>query len=161
MELQEALNRGLTVYQPGHLLVNTRGELTFAEELEALQLLRIRIEHTPLKAVDSTTPGDKYTECSWGLCRSEGLYPDPNSHIWPTDFIERGRSAPLRHLTLCPMDKRDEGERFMGCFYHCRVFQAKKGQQPTRAEALELCDQAISLIKAKMKSTTENSVAAD
>ena len=55
------------------------------------------------------------------------MWPDPEMHLWPDQFIERGRIAPLyrqRHH-LCPLDMRDEGTG-NGCFYTCLVFQARK-----------------------------------
>jgi hypothetical protein len=55
-----------------------------------------------LVAVDSETIGNKYTNCTWGLCSKE------------IDGIKRGKKQ------TCPL--QTHGER-MGCFHRCLVFQ--------------------------------------
>lgn len=108
----------------------------------------------PLRAVDSNTIGDKYTTCSWGMCGDEPtVWPDAEDHVWPISFEERGRVAPLSwpEGQMCPMDTRTE-DTGNGCFYSCRVFQAKRGQRPTRDEAIALFERRIAEVSAAMES---------
>lgn len=118
--------------------VNTQRELTDDQFLAALRRLKTIVETTELKSVDSNCPGDKYTECSWGLCsESKRLWPTPELHIWPYAFLNQGRVAPISlGKRLCPMDTRTEHDG-QGCFYTCRIFQ-RKHKTPSREEALEL-----------------------
>jgi len=112
--------------------------------LAALKRLKAVVaQGVELNAEDSTTPGDKYTTTTWGLCSEDPAHwPDKFDHLWPHSFETEGRVAPL-HLAqhqLCPFDKRDKGG-VNGCFYSCRIFQ---GPKPTREQALELYDMRIS-----------------
>jgi hypothetical protein len=124
-------------------------DIHLTDERYAAALQRIRgliAGGVKLDAVDSTTVGDKYTECTWGLCSSQkAAWPDPEDHLWPDQFKERGRVAPKYRTKThkCPMDKRVVGEDDMGngCFYTCKVFQ--KGPTPSRDQALELYDREI------------------
>lgn len=109
----------------------------------ALVRQRDRIaEGIELEAIDSTTPGDKYTHASWGLCsRDAEAWPDREDHLWPDQF-DRGRVAPLyreRHQR-CPMDTRPDGT--LGCFYDCRILK-RKHATPSREEAVALYDAQI------------------
>lgn len=125
----------------------------------ALERQRARIaDGLELEYWDDTTPGDKDTHCSWGLCsRDKGAWPEAQDHLWPDAFIERGRVAPQYrvHGQLCPFDRdvnsrgevRNQGEP-MGCFYRCLFFQAQRlGPPPDRKRSLELYDERIALAK--------------
>lgn len=96
-----------------------------------------------LLAIDDETPGNKSTECSWGLCsREQVAWPDAEDHLWPDQFL-KGRIAPKYRNDphSCPFSK---GNKTTGCFYDCRIFQARRpANLPTRAEALRLYDEAI------------------
>lgn len=131
------------------ILVNNRRELTKYEKLLALRLLRERIAAENLDTYDCDEHGCKDTWCNWGLCKSEGLYPHPESHTWPMSFIKEDRSAPIG-VQVCPMDKDQESNRW-GCFYRCRIFQAKMSDKPTREEALTLVDTAIEIMEKKLE----------
>lgn len=128
--------------------------------LVALERQRARVATgLPLRAVDSNTPGDKYTECTWGLCSGEReAWPDAQDHMWPDQFISRGRVAPeyrAEHQT-CPLDKRERPVTSMqGCFYSCRIFQARpKSARPTREETVALYDVEISRVRANPRGRT-------
>ena len=95
-----------------------------------------------LTGCDDTTPGDKSTQCSWGLCQNDkDHWPDPIDYLWPD---EPDRVAPkyLRDKMACPMDKRTYEEiSGNGCFYSCRFFQSEKN--PSMDEAVVLYDALI------------------
>ncbi len=125
------------------------------------QLERIQAD-VPLQMEDSTEIGNKYTECSWGLCSdSKEVWPDPQDHIWPDEFIKHGRSAPLYRDKgqLCPFDNQDKirdatpkGEP-SGCFYRCMIFKpgklnGKRQTVPSRERAEELYQIRIKNAKA-------------
>lgn len=97
----------------------------------------------PLEACDDTTPGNKSTSCSWGLCHdSAETWPDAQDHTFPVDFEKSGRISALSAPGKCPLDKRDDigGS---GCFWSCRVFQGKRGSRLTREQVLALYDDTI------------------
>lgn len=116
--------------------------------IAALHRLRNLIkEGKELVAADSTTIGDKYTSCSWGLCSGEKeAWPDAKDHLWPDQFLERGWVAPLYRQKgqKCPFDSRKDDGDGTGCFFSCRVFQ-RKLKTPTREQALALYDEVIAL----------------
>ena len=96
--------------------------------LDALIRLKTLIESgLPLDYEDSDTIGFKHTWCTWGLCSEvKEMWPEPEMHLWPDQFISRGRVAPLyrqRHH-LCPLDIRAKGTG-NGCFYTCMVFNSR------------------------------------
>lgn len=136
---------GFTTRTGSHpsIQVNVKRELDHEQYLAALHRLKRIVESRKLKSVDSTAPGDKYTECNWGMCSDlKELWPTPELHIWPYDFLNRGRVANIdlgEHL--CPMDTRTSGGA-MGCFHTCRVFQ-RKHRTPNREQALTLIDEMI------------------
>lgn len=100
-----------------------------------------------VNAYDCTIPGDKNTECDWGFCsESQRHWPDAQDHVFPVDFQRRGRPSPLGlgDGQKCPIDRRaPEDITVNGCFHSCRIFQAKRGETPTRDEALALYDHEI------------------
>lgn len=100
----------------------------------AMKRQRLRIaQGLILRAVDDTTPGDKSTTCTWGLCSDEkAAWPDAQDHLWPDQFTKDGRVAPLYRKTnqKCPLDRRDNAvDDWNGCFYTCRVFSPAKDEK--------------------------------
>lgn len=122
---------------------------------DALRRFRDRIRAgLELFEDDSNEMGNKHTHCSWGLCDdSVEAYPDPNDHIFPTDFPQRlGARNVSDDGMRCPMDRDDRPQDrkngltgCWGCFYRCRVFRPKPrgAAKPTREEALKLYDDLI------------------
>ena len=115
---------------------------------KVLVRLRDRIANgLELNAKDSTDSGNKYTECTWGLCSDEKqTWPDAKEHLWPDLFLKDGRVAPRYRTTeqLCPMDTRepggDEFAMLQGCFYTCKVFSRGKNPLPTREQTIKFYD---------------------
>jgi hypothetical protein len=131
--------------------INVLEHLPEERYLAALQRVRDAIAAgRPLQFYDDTTPGDKSTSCSWGLCHdSKDTWPDAQDHLFPSDFENNGRISPLPSPDPCPMDTRGYGPYTYGCFYSCRVFQAtRKNPRPTHDEALALYEAAIKKHKA-------------
>lgn len=103
----------------------------------ALVRIRTQIENgSELIAVDSTTIGDKFTHCSWGLCScSPEQWPDKEDRLFDRDY-------PLAILYRqkgqnCPFDEQPDREFGPdGCFRTCRIFQ-NRGNPPTREEAIK------------------------
>ncbi len=133
--------------------VNKNKEFTDADYIAALKRLRDIISNSPLKAEDSNFPGNKYTECNWGLCSDEvKLWPEAKMHIWPYEFINHDRVAPIRNSSsvgqYCPQDIRadmpevPESDKGQGCFYYCRVFK-RKLKTPTREQSIAKIDELI------------------
>jgi len=139
--------------------------LTDAQHISALKRMRDRIaQGGPLRAHDDTTPGNKSTDCSWGMCTN-----DPS--FWMKDelmFPDRGPirvgiladGSPVLHESSkyhgegqqCPFDRRNgtENKDSWGCFHHCRVFSRGRGEKtPTQEEALRLYDVAIERLTKK------------
>ncbi len=118
--------------------------LTVEQYLEALHKIRDGIaKGEPMKAVNSDALGDKYNYCTWGVCtNSAEVWSRPEMHIWPMDFIERGRVAPLTCPSKCPLDAREEEVRF-GCFYKCLAFRPPRNFILDRRYALILYDTEI------------------
>ena len=129
--------------------INTLNRLPAERYQLALRRFRERIEQgLPLTAYDDDTPGNKSMGCSWGLCSEDpAAWPDAQDHTFPIDFIKRGRVSVLSASQPCPLDRRSEAQfkaEVTGCFYTCRVFRSKKGDEPMSKElALRLYDQRI------------------
>ena len=126
--------------------INVLDKLPGDRLLLALKRLRKAIaEGRPLVAYDDTTPGDKSTSCSWGLCHdSAETWPDAQDHTFPVAFEKTGRISTLETGHQCPLDF-DPDFQGGGCFWTCRVFQTtKKRPLPSKDEVLELYDKAIS-----------------
>jgi hypothetical protein len=104
-----------------------------------------------LRAIDNTTPGEKYTICTWGMCSEDPkMWPEPSEHIWPYSFSKEGRVAPLDNDEYpCPLDRRKrEQSDGNGCFYTCRRFKPRPKDPPlTREFALQLYDKRIIEVK--------------
>lgn len=124
--------------------INVLRELPPDRYLAVLTRLRDAIlAGRPLDSDDDTTPGNKSTSCSWGLCHeSAETWPDAQDHTFPVDFEQRGRISHLHAPGPCPMDARTVADG-NGCFWTCRVFKARKYGKLTRAEALGLYEEAI------------------
>ena len=124
--------------------------------LKVLQRQRDRIINgVELNYFDCADHGDQDSQVSWGLCSHDReVWPDPEDHLWPDQFIESGRVAP-KYLEAfdgkpkrCPFDDESKAtglmkNRSIGCFYRCRIFQNKKENQPTREQAIDLYDRMI------------------
>lgn len=115
------------------------------------QLKRIT-DGLELKYFDDTTPGQKATACTWGLCSDEKeAWPDAKDHLWPHEFLNRGRVAPkyLKSGQKCPLDTRELGDpNPNGCFYTCHIFQAKMlGGRPTREQTITLYTSRLKELK--------------
>lgn len=109
--------------------------LTDERYFEALIRFRDQIQQgLKLEGWDSDIPGDKDTQCSWGLCSKDPMmWPDAEDHMWPDQFEKHGRSAPNYRTEdqFCPLS---QNKTTTGCFYDCRFFQGKT--RLTRDEAL-------------------------
>lgn len=130
------------------LYVNRRDTMTPNQQLGVLKRIRNTIANANLSANDDTTPGSKNTEANWGLCGDiKAHYPDPELHIWPKQFVDEGRIAPIQHTKdhPCPLSRDREG--LSGCFYSCRVFRPIEAL--TREMALNLYDAEIEKLEAK------------
>lgn len=96
-------------------------------------------------AFDSTAPGAKETQASWGLCASDaGTWPEPADRLFPDEagrHTPKYRNAPHK----CPMDTR-EGPSVggWGCFKTCRVFKGRI-KAADRYRALQLYDQELAI----------------
>lgn len=121
-------------------------KLTQERYIEALQRQRRRIlsGEVSLSGYDDETPGCKSTECSWGLCSKEkAAWPDAQDHIWPDQFEQKGRMAPLKRRPHqpCPLDKRGfNGQN--GCFWTCMFFQGDARNLP-QEKVIQLYDKRI------------------
>ena len=125
---------------------------------KALEILYQRIKDgEELAYWDDTTIGNKSMHCSWGKCSQQPKqWPDPEMHLWPEQFIERGRVAPKYGQAgqWCPNDRRaffespDDRHRHSGCFYSCAFFSPDGRPQPTS-------DQVIAHILYLLKTTKD------
>ena len=117
--------------------------------LAALKRIRQSIEDgCPLESENSNSMGDKYNECSWGLCSPlKEHWPDAEDHIFPDLFIKDGRIAPkhMKSSNFCPLDKRGSWWTEQGCFWTCRIFRKGKNHLPTREQVLAFYDEAIKI----------------
>jgi hypothetical protein len=121
--------------------------------IAAMERQKARIEKgIKLTFYDDTTPGDKSTECSWGLCSEDKeAWPDAQDHLWPDQFLKDGRVAPKypKKGNSCPLDARPTSKEFRrGCFFTCRVFNPVKGEKiPTREQAIQFYERRIGEFK--------------
>lgn len=111
--------------------------------------LRKVVETKPLIFVDDETPGNKTTECSWGLCsKSKDIWDDKEMHFSYIK-LDSGDSGPKYRgkCHACPHD-RDIGNpkhNPMGCFYRCRVFKPDHEPRPTKEKTLQVIDILIGM----------------
>lgn len=128
--------------------------------VEALKRVKnLIVKGVTLHACDDTTPGDKSTTCSWGLCsEAKDAWPDAVDHLWPLEFLRHNRRAPkyLQDGHICPIDSRDPAtakKDMNGCFHTCRVFKAsRQNPTPSRETVIGWYDLRISELTAKGKS---------
>jgi hypothetical protein len=118
--------------------------LTLQQFIQVLKTIRLQIaEGIPIGLDDSNDIGYKHTYCAWGICtNSIHVWHDPLMHIWPMDFIENRKVAPL-HIPKgykCPLDSREPNYQ-SGCFYKCLAFN--KHEKLSRKKALQLYDNVI------------------
>ena len=110
---------------------------------------------------DDNTPGNKHTECSWGLCsENKQAWPDSEDHLWPDQFLNQGRVAPkyLKIYQRCPLNMRVTSEMTMnGCFYTCSVFK-NKGVKFDRNEVISRYNEQIACIEQKIKRSNKRSI---
>ena len=140
-----------------HIVINNRYNMTLEEFLGVLERILESIKSgAELTCVDSTTIGDKYTRCSWGTCSfDKDHFPYPELQLFPQDFVDEGRVAPLEEPegAHCPLRQRKPGDSpsvcSSGCFYQCRVFQPDR-VTPSREEAIQIYEEAIRQLKAKL-----------
>jgi len=125
---------------------NKKNRLAVNQTLKVLKNLRKVIKTEPLKGYDCTDTGFKNTECNWGICgENPKVFPDPEMHTWPYDFILYKRVAPLflAEAIRCPLDKRDSND-LNGCFYKCMFFRhEKRSKKLSREYVLERLDNQI------------------
>ena len=135
-----------------------RRHLTVEQYLEALKKVReIIASGTDVGLDDSNITGYKHTHAAWGMCTdSAEVWNKPEMHIWPMEFKEHGRVAPLDLPSKCPLDGRHKGGRF-GCFYQCWAFmpprigkRTKERFVLTRIGALERYDFEIRRLRIKL-----------
>ncbi len=120
--LLKAVQQGLRLTANEHgVCVNPNDEMTLQQHLGVLRRFReIIADGLPVITTDSTSRGDKYTECNWGLCAgshsgqeaAEVCFPDPMLHTWPDTFAVDGRIAPIKRPEglFCPMDLRNSSQ---------------------------------------------------
>lgn len=111
----------------------TYKKITLSDDryLEALKRIRNLIASGfEFKKDYSNEIGNKYTYCTWGLCSNcKESWPDAEDHLWPDQFIERGRVAPLyfEEYQICPFDMRNAKEVDLnGFFIHVGYFRIKE-----------------------------------
>jgi len=135
--------------------VNELRVLPASRYLKALERIRESIaQGKKLDFYDDTTPGNKSSSCTWGLCSEDAEHwPDAEDHTFPTDFTRFGRMSPISRGEgdMCPLDRRQgQKDSTWGCFYHCRVFRSKKDGIPSLGTALKLYDEAIERAKERL-----------
>jgi len=117
----------------------------------ALERIKAQIEAgLKLELDNSDVTGDKHTEATWGLCSgSAEQWPDAEDHLWPDQFTNEGRVAPLyrEDHQFCPMDTRpfhtkppSELDLMQGCFYTCRLFNPNKGYKKQKGVTTDVFD---------------------
>lgn len=116
-----------------------------AQYIGILVRLKDQINNVRLRYFDDTTPGDKSTMCTWGLCDDESkmLFPTSDLHLFPKEFPERRAPKYFRKDQPCPNDYDPANQN--GCFYHCRFFQRKSdgwGKQEIFTKIDELIEKA-------------------
>jgi hypothetical protein len=120
-----------------------------SEYLAAMERLKKIVSEKKLDFFDDTTPGDKDTSCTWGLCQdSIELWPTKELHLWPREFPQRLAPKYLKKHHVCPNDYDPTNEN--GCFYHCKFFQ-RKADGWGRQEVLTKIDELITGFKKKYK----------
>ena len=92
--------------------------------IKAIQIIKSNCDKE-IVGCDSDTIGDKYNECSIGLCSQ--------------DFKDRKLFPPYRNKHhLCPLDMRQDLTYSSGCFYDCAYFKPKKNKSNQTCKELVL-----------------------
>ena len=105
-----------------------------------------------INAKDCTIPGFKNNTCNAGLCNDAELCTRKIA-MFPDDFPLRKDIKYREDYQKCPIDKRTADQLDgNGCFYTCRVFQAKKKQRLSKEEVIRLYKEQITLTKDMIKS---------
>lgn len=117
-------------------------KLTFDRYIVALKRIREQINNgNKFEAEDSTTIGNKYTHCSWGLCScNHEQWPDKEDHMFKRTIKQPLAVKYLSKRQICPFDKTNKQEP-EGCFHRCMIFQDRIDKLPNfKEKALELYD---------------------
>lgn len=147
------------------LFINATRRMSRADYLGILRSQRERIANgLAFDAWDCDDTGNKGMSCSWGMCSNDpAVFPEAKHHVWPLEFLEKGRQNNIALPNKCPLDPRpDHGRRWregdghdqlQGCFWKCRVFQGRSGvhvKSPplSRADVLALYDEKIAHVEA-------------
>lgn len=155
------------------ICVNKKSHFTHFQATDIIEKMLefIKDDEFALKSENSDICGDKWSEVTWGLCLREHLgeqvmgllYPTPEMHHWPDQYVVDGRIAPLDmpKSVSCPLDMRNKdfnkvglkanagGPSMTGCFYYCSVFQNRhhKDRIPTREQAIQLYELSLERLK--------------
>jgi len=146
--------------------------LSDERHLAAMERMRERIASgVKLDAVDSETTGDKYTDCSWGMCSMDPEFWPVEDRMFPDrePIVSSYRSGPdglvpIPHVSskyhdegqFCPFDRRPRATDPMpnspsGCFSRCRIFSPGRDQRkPSREEALDTYDISIECFRERL-----------
>lgn len=133
--------------------------LTDKQYLQLLKrALKIVQNMSKVQAEDCTIRGCKDNTCNAGLCNDNQLC-TPKIAMFPKDFPQRKDIKYLEDYQKCPLDWRTESQLDgNGCFYTCKIFQAKKKKIPN-GEIVRLYKKQIKWaedrIKNKPKSNTK------
>jgi hypothetical protein len=122
---------------------------SLSDERYLAALIRVRdliAKGERLVANDSEEIGNKYTECTWGLCSGDKkAWPDPQDYMWP-DQPDRVAPKYRTNRQVCPFRRAPPSAN--GCFWSCMIFKPKGKPVPTREEALALYDAKIKEVQA-------------
>lgn len=125
--------------------VNKNQRMTLEQYREVLTRLLAKVEVEPLKMIDLTAPGNKFSDVNWGICsHSTEVYASPELHTFPKDFVKGRRSTPILPPAKlgCPLSRKKDGG--YGCFYTCNAFKPGKGNAPVdRPTAVALYHQML------------------
>ena len=117
--------------------------LSRAQWFHAMKRLRqLIVKGRPLTGFDDTTIGCKDTQCHWGMCgRTKEVWED-DCRMWPDRPVEHAvKYSPPG--ALCPLDRRESGGP-QGCFFSCRYFSPKKGDEKlTKEFVIKLFDSRL------------------
>ena len=133
-----------TVFCDEHDNIDSRPDkLTIEQNIQVLKNLRKYILEHDVECWNSDIVGDKGNECTWGMCNNrKEVWDKPEYHIWPYEFTENGRIAPIDNKIRCHFDNGDpnDPEWLHGCFYRCIAYM--RGV-PSREETISMIDKII------------------
>ena len=116
------------------------------------QLARLK-QGITITGYDDTTPGDKDTQCTGGMCwEGEELWGGRLAmRFMPAEGPRNGQQRARYRPLACPLDRRDNAFRW-GCFYHCRFFNPESGaKRITTPEAIPLYEAALARLNEDTK----------